>query len=198
MKEKSGTVMYIPEHRCWEEKGKIRKRPHSTDSLPDAKRMPNGTEGITTLTTAQGVVNVGYGVPTKATLVQAGTKIEPMVMYPSFSITHAETTSTKNHVKDVTSSTTDSQLDSLKKRLSATHGQLEAERERRKELSHTVGKLRNELGMVKAHLADYKHRLEALQAFPSMCTHLCSLTCYITEHAGCVYAVEFLSIVVTV
>lgn len=182
MKEKNGSVMYIPEHRCWEEKGKVRKRPHSTDSLPDAKRMPNGTEGIATLTTAQGmVVNVGYGGPTKATITQGGmTKVDPMVMYPSFSVTQAEPTS-RNHVKDVTSSTTDTQLDSLKKRLSTTQGQLEMERETKKELSRTVTKLRNELGMVKAHLADYKQRLEALQAFPSMSTHWYLLACAVLQ-----------------
>lgn len=185
MKEKNGSVLYIPEHRCWEEKGKIRKRPHSTDSLPESKKIcpTNGIEGMAPLPTPQGmVVNVGY---TKASMVQPGgmAKLEPMVVYPSFGVSHAET-AVRNHIKDTTSNT-DAQMDSLKKRLDATHSQLKAEREAKKELSRTVARLQSELGTVKAHLADYRQRLEALQAFPSKATGLHSLECCTIELVGC-------------
>lgn len=185
MKEKNGSVLYIPEHKCWEEKGKIRKRPHSTDSLPESKKTcaTNGYEGMPPLTSPQGmVVNVGY---TKAPMMQPGgmTKLEPMVLYPSFGLSHADT-AVKNHVKDTTSNT-DAQMDSLKKRLDTTHSQLKAEREAKKELSRTVAKLQSELGTVKAHLADYRQRLEALQAFPSKATGLYSLECCTVELVGC-------------
>lgn len=174
MKEKNGAVLYIPEHRCWEEKGKIRKRPHSTDSVPESKRKYaiNGTDEIPPLPISQAMaVNVGY---TKPPVKQHGgmTMVEPVV-YPSFR--DGQVKIAANHVNDAAGNT-DAQMDSLKKHLEATHSQLKAEREAKKELSRTVAKLQSELGSVKAHLADYKQQLEALQAFPSMST-LFALNC---------------------
>lgn len=166
MKEKNGSVLYIPEHRCWEEKGKIRKRPHSTDSIPESKRLcANGTEGISPLPNSLDMVDVGY---TKTSLKQHGemTKVEPMVVYSPLGIRRAEAAA-QNHVKD-TMAHTDAQMDGLKKRLETTHSQLRVEKEAKKELSRTVAKLQNELGTVRAQLTDYRQRLEALQAFPSM------------------------------
>ena len=169
MKEKNGAVLYIPEHRCWEEKGKIRKRPHSTDSVPESKRKYaiNGTDEIPPLPISQAMsVNVGY--PKTSVKHHGGmTMVEPMVVYTPFRDGQAKIAA--NHVNDAAGNT-DVQMDSLKKHLEATHGQLKAEREAKKELSRTVAKLQSELGTVKAHLADYKQQLEALQAFPSMST----------------------------
>lgn len=175
MKEKNGAVLYIPEHRCWEEKGKIRKRPHSTDSVPESKRKYaiNGTDEIPPLSISQAMpVNVGYP---KTSIKQHGgmTMVEPMVVYTSFRDGQAKIAA--NHVNDAAGNT-DAQMDSLKKHLEATHGQLKAEREAKKDLSRTVAKLQSELGTVKAHLAEYKQQLEALQAFPSMST-LFALNC---------------------